>query len=77
MFVSGGVSNQASKHIVSRLFCFRTATLSVFKSVLLQAAAAQRRAKEIPADKTALKSNGGETQQHWRKSALNVGGVIQ
>lgn len=61
MFVSGGVSYQASKHIVSTVVILVTGVVfflvffcSFFNLVLLQAAEAQRQPKEIQADKAAF-----------------------
>lgn len=58
MFVSGGVSYQASKHIVSTVVILVTGVgfffCSFFNLVLLQAAEAQRQPKEIQADKAAF-----------------------
>lgn len=60
MFVSGGVSYQASKHIVSTVVILVTGVVlfffcSFFNLVLLQAAEAQRQPKEIQADKAAFR----------------------
>lgn len=58
VFVSGGVSYQASKHIVSTVVILVTGVgfffCSFFNLVLLQAAEAQRQPKEIQADKAAF-----------------------